>query len=95
MMPVPKKKKSMDNFQIALGMGVNWVDLDKGVIYHIQDYKEAMDRGENPQKIRMTGMSTGEEIGWAYPEAVAEKMKDPKPDPRYSPETPKEHQHNR
>ena len=98
MMPVPQKKKPADNFKLALGMGVNWVDLDSGIIYMIQEYKEALDdptipKENKPTKIRMIN-SKGDEIGWADPDIVQKKMSDPDPDPKYAPETPYEHRHS-
>lgn len=97
MMPTPKKRKPMDYFKMAMGLGTNWIDLDSGIIYMIQEYKEALDNPEvnpKPTKIRMVRAGTGEEIGWADEYTVAEKMKDPKEDPRYAPETPREHRKN-
>lgn len=94
MIPVLKKPKKIDNYKFAVGFGMNWADLDKGVMYHIQDYKEAIDRGENPKGIKMTSLSDGRDLGTADPILVEQKMKDPGIDPRYAPETPKEHRHN-
>ena len=94
MMPVPKKKKKVDNYKFALGMGVNWADLDNGVLYHIQDYKEAIDRGEHPKGIKMTRLSNGAELGYADEYTVEKRMQDPAPDPRYAAETPAEHRRN-
>lgn len=94
MMPVPKKPKKVDNYKFAVGLGMNWADLDSNVMYHIQEYKEAIDRGEKPKGIKMTSLSDGKELGYADPIVVEEKMKDPEPDPRYTPETPREHRRN-
>lgn len=94
MMPVPKKKKKIENFSFAMGMGNNWIDLDKEIIYHIQEYKEAMARGEKPRGIRMTSLRTDEELGYADEYTIEQRMKDPVPDPRYEAETPKEHRRN-
>lgn len=99
MIPIMRKKKPIDNFKMAVGMGTNWVDLDAGIIYHIQEYKEALDnpnisKEKKPTKIRMTRLSDGKELGWTDEYEVSTKMKDPKPDPRYEPETPKEHRNS-
>ena len=94
MMPVPKKKKPMDNYKVAFGFGVDWADMDRGILYHIREYRDALrDPKVNPKptKIRMTRLSDGTEIGWEDEYIVSERMRDPKPDPRYEPETPKEH----
>ena len=81
------KYRKLDNFKFALGTGSNWVDLDEGIMYHIQEYYEAMHNPripkDKPLQIRMTRVSDGKELGWADEWLVAEKMKDPEPDPRY------------
>lgn len=82
------KIRKLENFKTAMGMGANWIDQDKNVMYHIQEYYEAMHNpaipaDKKPKKIRMTNPKTGEEIGWAEDWLVAQKMKDPEPDPRY------------
>ena len=104
MMPVPKKQKNVDNFKFALGMGYNWVDLDKNILYYIEEYKEAIEKGEKPKGIRMGSLTETEigpdgktrpkDLGYADPDKVAEQMKDPEPDSRYLPETPREHRRN-
>ena len=71
-----------------MGLGANWVDQDEGVVYHIQEYQEALKnpkipKDQKPTAIRMTDMKTGKELGWADEYLVAQKMKDPEPDPRY------------
>ena len=81
-------KRKTDNFKLAVGMGTYWVDLDSGILYHIQEYYDALHdpkipKDKKPTKIRMTNYKTGEEIGWADETVVMEKMKDPEPDPRY------------
>ena len=79
-----RKKSELRNFDFCSGMGVNWVDMDSGRMYHIQEYKEAMDRGEKPQKIRVTTYSDpNTTIEWLDPMIVKERMEDPEPDPRY------------
>lgn len=88
MIPAARKEKKMNNFDFALGYGMNWVDLDTGVLYHIQEYKEALNdpkipKNSKPTKIRMTKVSDGSLIGWEDPFIVKKKMKDPPPDPRY------------
>lgn len=82
------KVRRLENFKFAMGMGANWVDQDSGVMYHIQEYYEKLHdpkvpKDQKPTKIRMTNYKTGEELGWAEEWLVAEKMKDPEPDPRY------------
>ncbi len=81
-------RRKFSNYKFALGMGMNWVDLDKGVIYHIQEYRDAWEdrtipQDKKPNQIRMTDLKTNQVIGWADPEIVAERMKDPEPDPCY------------
>lgn len=104
MMPTPRKKKQVDNFKFSMGMGMNWVDIDKGVLYHIQDYKEAIDKGEKPKGIRISSLTETEigpdgnivpkDLGYATEEQVEAKMKDPEPDPKYAKESPREHRRN-
>ena len=104
MMPVPKKQKKVDNYKFAVGTGNNWVDLDKGVMYMIQEYKEALEKGERPKGIRVVSLTetildedsyeVPKDLGYVAPEKVEEMMKDPEPDPRYAAETPKEHRKN-
>lgn len=82
------KKRRLNNFKMALGMQANWADMDTDTLYHIQEYADALHnpkipKDKKPTKIRMTRLSTGEEIGWVDEYTVAEKMKDPEPDPRY------------
>lgn len=82
------KKRKLDNFKFAVGLGANWVDQDEGVIYMIQEYTEALHdpkipKDKKPTRIRMVRLSDNKEIGWAEEWLVAEKMKDPEPDPRY------------
>ena len=82
------KVRKLDNFKTALGMMSNWVDMDTGIMYHIQEYAEAKHNprippDEKPTKIRMTSYKTGEELGWVDENLIADKMKDPEPDPRY------------
>jgi len=88
MIPMARKEKKMSNYKFALGYGMNWVDLDTGILYHIQEFKEALDdskipKDKKPTKIRMTKVSDGSEIGFEDPIIVEKKMKDPPPDPRY------------
>ncbi len=82
------KRRHTDNFKLALGIGVNWIDMDTGIMYHIQDYADALhDRtipeDKKPTKIRTTRVSDGAELGWVDAYLVEERMKDPEPDPRY------------
>jgi len=84
-----RRKHPMKSFEWVYGMGCNWVDVTTGIMYYIQEYKEAKDRGETPNGIRT---STGEYVS-EY--KMKELMEDPEPDPRYAPETPAEHRRNR
>ena len=82
------RKRKLNNFKLAFGTGSNWVDLDSGVMYMIQEYSEMMrdpkvPDDQKPTKIRMVNYKTGELIGWADEAVVEQKMKDPEPDPRY------------
>ena len=82
------KFRKMENFKLAVSLGTNWVDMDTGVMYMIQEYAEMLHdpkipKDQKPTKIRMVRVKTGEDIGWADEWIVAEKMKDPEPDPRY------------
>lgn len=83
-METPRKKHEMKNYDFCYGMGVNWVDMDKGKIYYIQEYREAIDRGELPKGIKVAYYSDPEKIIEVVdPYVVKERMKDPEPDPRY------------
>lgn len=82
------KIRKMENFKFAMGLGANWIDQDTKIMYHIQEYYDALHdpkipNDKKPTKIRMTNYQTGEELGWVDEYLVAEKMKDPEPDPRY------------
>lgn len=81
-------RRKMNNFKTAVGMGANWVDMDTGIIYMIQEYAEALHnpkipKDRKPTKIRMVKYKTGEDLGYADETLVALKMDDPEPDPRY------------
>lgn len=89
-----KQKKKQNNFKMALGMGVNWVDLDKQRIYLIQEYKEKLDdptipKNQKPTKINVVAMDGETFIESVAPEIVEERMKDPDPDPKYDYVPPK------
>ena len=82
------RNRKLNNFKTALGLMSNWVDLDKGIVYHIQEYAEALRNpaipaDKKPDKIRMTNYKTGEDLGYVSIYLIEEKMKDPEPDPRY------------
>ena len=82
------KFRKLENFKLAVSTGSNWVDLDTGVTDMIQEYAEAihdpkLPKDQKPTKIRMVDTKSGKDIGWADEWLVAEKMKDPEPDPRY------------
>lgn len=88
MIPEIKKRKPLDNFKFAVGTGMNWVDINKGILYHIQEYADALNdpkipKDKKPTKIRMTKLGDNTEIGLADPDTIARKMRDPDPDPRY------------
>ena len=82
------KKKEMKTFDWCYGMACNWADIKTGVMYYIQEYREAMDKGEKPQGIR-TSMGT-----YISEYQLRDLIKDPEPDPRYTAETPAEHRRN-
>jgi len=82
------KRRKMDNFKLAVGMGVNWIDMDSGIMYMIQEYSDALHdpkipEDKKPTKIRMVRYWDGKDLGWADETLVEQKMKDPEPDPRY------------
>ena len=80
----PRKKHELNNYDFCLGAGVNFYDMTKGVMYHIQEYKEAMDKGERPKGIRVShGGDISKTIEWIDPVICKERMEDPEPDPRY------------
>ena len=80
----PRKKHEMRNYDVCYGAGVNFYDLEKGVMYHIQEYKEANEKGEHPKGIRVTrGGDINQTIEWVQPEVLQDRMADPDPDPRY------------
>ena len=87
-----RRKRKANNFKFALGMGVNWIDMDRGLMYMIQEYKEKMDnptipKDKKPQKIRICKMDGVTFVGEVEPELIEERMKDPEPDPKYADET--------
>ena len=82
------KIRRMENYKFAMGLGANWIDQDTCIMYHIQEYYDALHdpkipKDKKPTKIRMTNYKTGEELGYIDENLIAEKMKDPEPDPRY------------
>lgn len=82
------KRRKLNNFKMAVGMGVNWVDMDTGIMYMIQEYADMLHDpkvpdDQKPTKIRMVKYKTGEDLGWADEAVVEQKMRDPEPDPRY------------
>ena len=82
-MQTMRKKHEMKNFDFCYGMGVNYVDLDNGVMFHIQEYREAIDKGENPDGIRVTKFGSEDTIEIVGEYTLRERMKDKEPDPRY------------
>ena len=90
-----RRKRKMNNFDFAFGMGVNWVDMDRGLMYMIQDYKEQLadptiPLEKKPKKIKIMKTDGVTYVGEAEPEIIRERMKDPDPDPNYAPETAEE-----
>lgn len=84
MSETPRKKHALKNYDFCYGAGVNYYDLTNGVMYHIQEYKEAIDRGEHPKGIRISvGGDISKTKEWLDPIIVKERMEDPEPDPRY------------
>ena len=82
------KRRKMDNFKLAVGMGVNWVDMDTGIMYMIQEYADALHdpkipKDKKPTKIRMVRVKDNTDLGMVDETVVEQKMKDPEPDPRY------------
>ena len=95
----PRQKHEVNNFKFALGMGMNWVDLDKNCMYMIQEYSEKLNdptipESQKPKKIRIMNLDGTVELGAVEPEIIEERMKDPDADPKYAPETPAEHRRN-
>lgn len=87
-----RRKTKAKSFDFCYGMGVNWVDLNTGYIYMIQEYREKIEAGEKPAGIRVyDGENHISTIGEMK---LRELMEDPEPDPRYLPETPEEHRRN-
>ena len=84
-----QKKRELKNYDFCYGMGCNWVDVKTGRMYHIQEYKEAVEKGERPKGIRVT--DGVQELGYIGEYTLRELMKDDEPDPRYTAETPEEH----
>lgn len=80
-----RKKHEMRNYDFCYGGGFNWVDIGTGKLYLIQEYREAIDRGEHPEGIRvvMTGDPEQKTVEVVGPYTLRERMKDPEPDPRY------------
>ena len=87
-----RQKHKANNFKFAMGMGINWADLDRGCMYMIQEYYEKMNDptippDKKPKKIRIMSLDGLTELGSAEPEIIEERMKDPEPDPECTPET--------
>ena len=79
-----RKKHELKNYDFCYGAGVNWYDMDRGRFYHIQEYKEAIEKGEHPKGIRVTTDGDPEHtVEWVNEYILKERMKDPEPDPRY------------
>lgn len=91
----PRRKRQMNNYKFAMGMGVNYYDMDTGYVYMIQEYKEKMDDPniplkDKPKKIRVMNSQMTILLDEVAPEILEEQMKDPEPDPKYAPETEEE-----
>ena len=83
-METTRKKHELRNYDFCYGCGANWVDMEKGLFYHIQEYREACDKGEHPKGIRVSKWSNLDEtIEVVDPVILQERMRDPEPDPRY------------
>ena len=83
-METPRKKHELRNYDFCFGAGLNWYDMSLGHMYHIQEYKEALERGEHPSGIRVTvGGNIENTLEFADPYTIEQRMKDPEPDPRY------------
>ncbi len=80
-----RKKRPMSNYDFCYGGGINWCDMETGKMYMIQEYREACDRGETPDGIRVVLWGDPEQktIEVIDPYILKERMKDPEPDPRY------------
>ena len=84
-----RKKTKMDIYRFAIGSGMNWVDLNTGELFHIQEYVEKMrdptiPRDEKPDKIKVSKLSDPTKFEWLDPILVEERMKkSERADPRY------------
>ena len=78
-----RKKHELKNYDFCYGMGVNWYDMASGKFYHIQEYREAIDKGEKPKGIRVTYPGKEETLEIVDEYILRQRMKDPEPDPRY------------
>ena len=79
-----RKKHELNNYDFCYGMKVNWVDMNTGKLYYIQEYAEAVERGEKPKGIKVAYTNDTDHILEVLdPVVVRERMKDPEPDPRY------------
>ena len=80
----PRRKHEMRSYDFCYGAGVNFYDLERGLMYHIQEYKEDLEKGEHPKGIRVSrGGDINQTIEWIQPEILRDRMEDPDPDPRY------------
>lgn len=82
------KRRKMNNFRTAVGLEANWIDMDTGIMYMIQEYAEALHnpkipKDQKPTKVRMVKYKTGEDLGYEDETLVEMKMQDPEPDPKY------------
>ena len=78
-----KKKHEMKNYDFCYGMGVNWYDLENSKFYHIQEYREAIERGDRPEGIRVSRSGGDDTLEVVGEYTLRERMKDKEPDPRY------------
>ena len=79
-----RKKHELKNYDFCYGMKANWVDMETGRMYHIQEYREAIDRGEIPKGIRVTQWGDPEKtLEWIDEYTLRQRMTDPEPDPKY------------
>lgn len=90
----PRRKRKLNNFKFAMGMGVNWADMDAGKLYMLQTYVEQMNDptippDKKPKKIQVMSLDGKTSLGWVEPEIVEERMQDPEPDPKYAYDPPR------
>lgn len=80
-----RKKTPMENFKFCVGSACNYVDMETGKMYHIQEYAEEIRKGKDPDKIKVTywDNANGPALEYVTPEQMKDIMADKEPDPRY------------